>query len=170
MTWTERASATWWKVKALVGRRRLERDLEDELRFHLERRAEAYGADGLAGDEARREADRRFGNALALREQCRDAWTFPRLEALVRDARIALRALRKSPVFAIVTVLSLGIGIGANVAMFSLVDGVLLRPLPYPEADRLVRLTGFYPGARSWRSSSAANRWTWRAPCLSRRA
>jgi predicted permease len=145
MGWSERMRGAWWKVTALGRRRRLERDLEDELRFHLDQRAETYGANGLPDDEARSAAERRFGNALALKEECRDAWTFPRAEAVVQDARIALRALRKSPVFAAVTVLSLAIGIGANVAMFSLVSGVLLRPLPYPEADRLVRLTGFYP-------------------------
>ncbi len=145
MGWTERASAFRWKVRALLSRRRLERDLEDEMRFHLERRTEAYGADGLQDADARLAAERRFGNAFALREECRDAWTFPRLEALAQDARIALRALRQSPLFTTVTILSLAVGIGANVAMFSLVSGVLLRPLPYPEADRLVRLTGFYP-------------------------
>ncbi|HET9317234.1 MAG TPA: ABC transporter permease [Vicinamibacteria bacterium] len=141
MAWRE----AWWKLAALLRRRRLERDLDEELRFHLERRAQAFAADGLGDDDARLAAERRFGNALALKEACRDAWTFPRAEAFVQDARIALRALRKAPVFASVTVLSLAIGIGANVAMFSLVSGVLLRPLPYPEADRLVRLTGFYP-------------------------
>ena len=96
MGWSERMRGAWWKVTALGRRRRLERDLEDELRFHLDQRAETYGAKGLPDDEARRAAERRFGTALALKEECRDAWTFPRAEAVVQDARIALRALRKS--------------------------------------------------------------------------
>jgi predicted permease len=141
----ERASVAWSKASALFRRRRLESELEEELRFHLELRADHYAAEGLPADAAREAAERRFGRAFALKEACREAWTFARLESLAQDARIALRGLRSSPTFTAVTVLSLGIGIGANAALFSLVDGVLLRPLPYPQPDRLVRLAGFYP-------------------------
>jgi putative ABC transport system permease protein len=141
----ERVHSAWLRVTALLKRRQLERDLEDELRFHLAMRAERYGAEGLDGDEARQAAARRFGNLLALKEACRDMWTFSTLETLAQDVRLAGRLLWKSRAFTALAAVSLALGIGGNAAMFSLVNAVLLRPLPYPAADRLVRLTGFYP-------------------------
>src|ERR671912_2631468 len=91
---------------------------------------------------SRRTAARQFGNVTALKEQTRDMWTFPSFESVVRDLRYALRTLRRSPAFALVAVLVLAIGIGATTAMFSLVDTMLVRGLPYPQADRLVLLIG----------------------------
>jgi putative ABC transport system permease protein len=133
------------RVRALFGRTQLERDLEEELRFHLTMREEQYGTDGLPAEAARAAASRRFGSVLVTSEACREAWTFASLEALAQDARYTWRALRRSPGFAAAAVLSLGLGIGGNAAMFSVVNALLLSPLPYPEAGRLVRLTGSYP-------------------------
>src|SRR5678815_1963835 len=98
--------------------------------------------DGRTPEIARRTAARQFGNVTALKEQTRDMWTFPSFESVVQDLRYTLRTLRRAPAFALIAVLVLAIGIGATTAMFSLVDTMLLRGLPYPQADRLVVLIG----------------------------
>ena len=146
MSGTWRAGTIWSKAAALF-RRRLERDLDEELRFHLERRAEHYGAGGLPAEEARQAAGQAFGRFYALKEQCREAWRFAPLESLAQDVRIAWRGLRQQPLFTGAAVVSLAIGIGANAAIFSLVNRVLLLPLPYPEPDACSGSPGLSKGS-----------------------
>src|SRR5277367_3079233 len=109
----------WLRVKALVKRRRLERDLEEELQFHLAKRAEKNRALGIAEKDAHAAARRRFGNVSLVKEDCREHWTFTWMETVWQDARYAARTLAKSQGFVAVVVFSLILGIGANVSVFS---------------------------------------------------
>ena len=120
-------------------RTRFDRDLEDELRFHEEMKAQALAdADGINADEARAAARRRLGNPLRLRERSREPWTFPTVDTFAQDVRHALRLLRRDPAFSVTALATLALGIGLNTAIFSVAYGVLWRPLPYPSPDRLV--------------------------------
>jgi len=152
------------RAAALFRRRRLERDLDDELAFHLSMREDDYRRRGAADADARAAARRRFGNVAYLKEQCRDMWTFHPLETLLQDVRYGLRTLRKSPGFTVVAVLALAIGIGANTAIFSLIDASRARALPYADAPRLVVLWGNVQRARVERRGASFPDFTdWRA-------
>jgi predicted permease len=119
-------------------------DLARELRDHLDLEAEEQQAAGLSPEEAAHSAHRALGNTLMIEEDVRAAWGFQWLETLVQDVHYGLRQLRRSPGFTVVVVLTLGLGIGADTAMFSLVDHVLLQPLPFAQPDRLVAITDWY--------------------------
>jgi predicted permease len=136
----ERMTNAWLRVKALVNRRRLERDLEEELEFHLAKRAEKNRASGLGAADARIAARRRFGNVALVKEDCREMWIFSWTETLWKDIRYAARILAKSPGFAAVVVFSLALGIGANTAVFSVMNAVLLHGLPYQHPEELATI------------------------------
>jgi predicted permease len=132
----------WWSkiCRALHLRRGLDGELSDEMQAHLDLMAAENIERGMTADEARAAARRQFGNLMRTQENARETWQFPRFETIVQDVRYGLRGIRKSPSFSLVVILTLALGIGANTAIFSVVYSVLLRPLPYPHGERLVRL------------------------------
>jgi predicted permease len=122
------------------SRRKLNADLEEEMREHLDERTEELVGQGVPLPLARETAQREFGNFTLLEEQARDVWRWPRVEAMVHDISFAIRRLRHAPGFTLVSVLTLALGLGANFALFSLVQTVLLNPLPFQDPARLVML------------------------------
>src|SRR5438067_2328523 len=133
---------SWLKTagRAFFFRREVEAELDDEMRFHLEKAQEEFVARGIPPGEARLQALREFGGIEQHKEECRDERGISALQDLGRDLRFAFRSLRRNAGFAAVAVLSLALGIGAATAIFSVVHAVLLKPLPYPQAERLVRV------------------------------
>jgi predicted permease len=126
-------------IDRIFRRRQLRDELAEELREHVEEKTEQLmRLENLPRTEARQAALRAFGNLALVETRSREVWQWPRLESLLADLRLAFRRLRRSPGFAITVLLTLAIGIGANTAVFSVVESVLLRPLSYPQSDRLV--------------------------------
>jgi len=128
------------KTRMLFRRSDAGERLDDELRFHLERQIAENVATGMSPDQARYAALRAFGNPALLRDQARAKWNWHGAEQVIRDVRYGMRTLRRTPGFAIIAVLVMALGIGANVALFTVVRSVVLKPLPFKDPDRLMML------------------------------
>jgi len=135
-----------WFAQFFSRRRRYE-DISISIQEHIEERTEELMADGIARKQAEQTARREFGNVTLLEERSREVWQWPAFDSILADFKFAFRRLRKSPGFAATVLLTLAIGIGANTTVFSVVNGVLLKPLPYPDSGQLVSLWLNAPGA-----------------------
>jgi predicted permease len=133
-------------LQATLRRSRMENDMSEELYFHIEAYAQDLVRSGVPYQEAMRRAKLEFGGAERIKEECREARGVRFLETLFRDSRYGLRALRKAPGFTVVAVLTLALGIAANSAIFSVINGILLKPLPYPHPEELIDLHLTAPG------------------------
>jgi putative ABC transport system permease protein len=157
----------WWQelifiIRRLIHRRRVDRELDEEIRAHMEMEVERNIAAGMAPEEARLAARRSFGSVALAKEDSRAMWGLGSLETLGQDLRYGMRTLLKNPGFTTVAVLTLALGIGANTAIFSVVNGVLLKSLPFPESERLLELSETskdapammiaYPNYLDWRA------------------
>src|SRR5262249_22996840 len=132
-----------WKFRSRKSTR--DPQYDSELRFHIEKLTDENIAAGMTREEARRRAVLEFGGAEQIKEELRDVQRIPILETTLKNFQWALRFVRKSPSFSIVVILTLALGIGANSAVFSAIDAVLLRPLPFPQGDQLIFLHQYNP-------------------------
>lgn len=165
MEWLHRARLRW---SAFIKRRRLDRDLEEEIRFHLEMKADRNRESGMDPREAAYAAQRQFGNTGVWKERIKDMWSLGLIESFMQDVRYAARSLGKTPGFAASAILVLALGIGSTTAIFSMVNAVLLRGLPFQHSERLVLLWGnvqrqkverrgnSYPDYLDWKAKSTS--------------
>ena len=125
------------RIANLFRQSRVDREIDAELKAHIEMRIEDNLAAGMSPEEARRDAQLRFGNATVMRERATDEDTSPLLAGIGRDVHYAFRQLRHSPGFALTAILTLALGIGANVVVLSVLNALILQPLDLPHADRM---------------------------------
>src|SRR5262245_63769703 len=135
-----RVRALVLRIAALAGRGRTDAEIREELEVHRSLLASEYERSGLTPEAARHRAAVDLSNLSSIADTCRDQRGIPAIETAIRNARVAGRQLLKSPAFTLVAIVGLALGIGANVAVFSVVNSVFLQPLPFREPDRLVRL------------------------------
>jgi predicted permease len=128
------------RFRMLLGRGRAAEWLDAELQFHLEQQIAENLAAGMSAEEARYAAMRSFGNTTLVREQARETWNWAGLESVLRDVRYAARALARAPGFSLIAIAVMAMGIGATVTLFTIVHAVLMKPLPFPDQDRLVMI------------------------------
>src|SRR5580700_2434999 len=139
----------FFRLRSVLRRGTVESEMEEELRFHSQRQLEKYLKAGMSGDEAQRRVRLDFGGLEQVKEDCRDARGVSLAETLAQDLRYGWRTLLKSPGFAAAALFTLALGIGANTAIFSVVYGFLLQPLPFRDAARLMLLHETTPGLAS---------------------
>ncbi|HEV7521900.1 MAG TPA: ABC transporter permease [Candidatus Angelobacter sp.] len=148
-------------LQQLVSRRREYRNLSDEMAEHLQEKVDELMSSGMSRQEAETAARRQFGNALLLEEHSREVWQWATVDAVLRDLKYAFRQLRLNPGFTFTVLLTLSVAIGANTAVFSIVNALLLRPLPYAEPDRLASLMRNYriPGSLDTEDGQDGESW-----------
>src|ERR1041385_9180834 len=148
-------------LRQLVSRRRQYRDLSDEMAEHLQEKIEELISSGMSRHEAEAAARRQFGNTLLLEEHSREVWQWAVFDAVLRDLRYAFRQLRRNPGFTFTVLLTLGVAIGANTAVFSMVNALLLRPLPYSEPERLASVMRNYSSGAGFDTEDGQNSEIW---------
>lgn len=138
-----------FRLRALFNREAAEIEFDEEIRSHLEREIERNRANGMSTDDATRAARRAFGNPGVMKDDAREAWTWRTVDELTRDVRFAVRTLQRRPMFAAIAIATIALGIGAATSIYSVVDGVLLRPLPFRDPGELVAI---------WQTNTALKR------------